>query len=49
MPGAKTLRHTAPPLAAKRRKDGPLLIAFNTGLVTFFTAIYFLSLLGFAL
>ena len=36
-------------LEAKRRKDGFILLAFNVGVVTFFTAIYFLSLLGFAL
>jgi hypothetical protein len=45
----RTAEETNRPLVAKRRKDRLILFAFNFGLVAFFIAIYFLSLLGFAL
>jgi hypothetical protein len=52
MRGVKSIRvqkDARQALQAKRRKDGFILTAFNVGIVTFFTAVYFLSLLGFAL
>lgn len=52
MRGAKAIRvekDARRVLETKRRKDGFILLAFNVGVVTFFTAVYFLSLLIIAL